>query len=112
MGPRCRQPRPSQREVRVFGYGPLEGGNGLRSVAGPVALDRLAYEAQSAQVVVVGPGIGGGHLGNGRDFWRGEPGLQRSRDPAGDLAFDAEDVVQGALVALGDRKSTRLNSSH
>src|SRR3546814_11951053 len=74
---------------------------GLRSVAGPVALDRLAYEAQSAQVVVVGPGIGGGHLGNGRDFWRGEPGLQRSRDPAGDLAFDAEDVVQGALVALG-----------
>src|SRR3546814_8446726 len=48
-----------------------------------------------------GPGIGGGHLGNGRDFWRGEPGLQRSRDPAGDLAFDAEDVVQGALVALG-----------
>src|SRR3546814_12666944 len=74
---------------------------GLRSVAGPVALDRLAYEAQSAQVVVVGPGIGGGHLGNGRDFWRGEPGLQRSRDPARDLAFDAEDVVQGALVALG-----------
>src|SRR3546814_426840 len=45
--------------------------------------------------------IGGGHLGNGRDFWRGEPGLQRSRDPARDLAFDAEDVVQGALVALG-----------
>src|SRR3546814_8301321 len=97
MGPRCRQPRPSQREVRVFGYGPLEGGNGLRSVAGPVALDRLAYEAQSAQVVVVGPGIGGGHLGNGRDFWRGEPGLQRSRAPAGDRSEEPTSEIQSLM---------------
>src|SRR3546814_5953520 len=77
--------------VGIFGDGPLECCNGLRHVACEVALERQAIEVQSAQVVVVGPGIGGGHLGNGRDFWRGEPGLQRSRDPARDLAFRSEE---------------------
>src|SRR3546814_16728004 len=98
-----RRPPISTRTYTLFPYptlfrsGPLERGNGLRHVAGPVALVRQAHEVQDAQVVVVGLRVGGGHLCRGRSRGGGEPGLQRSRDRAGDRAFDAEAVSQGEL---------------